>query len=59
VIDENLPLTFIVHALPVPDAKILPGDVAVLVHRLGGGRHLRVLLRLPPLVHWCRRPTMR
>src|SRR4029079_2486207 len=27
VIDENLPLTFIVHALPVLTAKILPGDV--------------------------------
>ena len=27
VIDENLPLTFIVHALPILTAKILPGDV--------------------------------
>ncbi|MBS0223485.1 MAG: hypothetical protein JSR91_22375 [Proteobacteria bacterium] len=27
VIDENLPLTFIVHALPVLTAKILPGGV--------------------------------
>ena len=27
VIDENLPLTFIVHAVPVLTAKILPGDV--------------------------------
>ena len=26
VIDENLPLTFIVHSLPVLTAKILPGD---------------------------------
>ena len=26
VIDENLPLTFVVHALPVLTAKILPGD---------------------------------
>jgi len=28
VIDENLPLTFVVHALPVLTAKILPGSVA-------------------------------
>jgi hypothetical protein len=27
VIDENLPLTFIVHALPVLTAKVLPGGV--------------------------------
>jgi hypothetical protein len=27
VIDENLPLTFIVHALPVLTAKILPGGI--------------------------------
>jgi len=27
VIDENLPLTFVVHALPVLTAKILPGGV--------------------------------
>ncbi|WP_332052987.1 hypothetical protein [Reyranella sp.] len=27
VIDENLPLTFIVHAVPVLTAKVLPGDV--------------------------------
>ena len=27
IIDENLPLTFIVHALPVLTAKILPGSV--------------------------------
>ncbi|MBS0517986.1 MAG: hypothetical protein JSR90_04800 [Proteobacteria bacterium] len=27
VIDENLPLTFIIHALPVLTAKILPGGV--------------------------------
>lgn len=27
IIDENLPLTFIVHALPVLTAKILPGGV--------------------------------
>lgn len=26
VIDENLPLTFVVHALPVLTSKILPGD---------------------------------
>jgi len=29
VLDENLPLTFVVHALPVLTAKILPGTVAV------------------------------
>ena len=28
VLDENLPLTFIVHALPVLTAKLLPGSVA-------------------------------
>jgi hypothetical protein len=28
VIDENLPLTFIVHALPVVTARLLPGDIA-------------------------------
>jgi hypothetical protein len=27
VIDENLPLTFILHAIPVLTAKVLPGDV--------------------------------
>ena len=27
MIDENLPLTFIVHALPVLTAKLLPGSV--------------------------------
>lgn len=27
VIDENLPLTFVLHALPVLTAKVLPGDV--------------------------------
>jgi len=27
VIDENLPLTFIVHALPVLTAKLLPGSI--------------------------------
>ena len=48
VIDENLPLTFIVHALPVLTAKLLPGSVPVLVHRLGGGRHRRLVLRLQP-----------
>ncbi len=26
IIDENLPLTFIIHALPVLTAKLLPGD---------------------------------
>lgn len=28
VIDENLPLTFVVHSLPVLTAKLLPGSVA-------------------------------
>src|SRR3979411_3237889 len=28
VIDENLPLTFVVHALPVLTAKVLPGIFA-------------------------------
>ncbi len=28
VIDENLPLTFVVHALPVVTARILPGDIS-------------------------------
>ena len=53
IIDENLPLTFIVHALPVLTAKILPGP-HLLVHGLGGGRHFasfwacRRLVRLVP-----------
>ena len=28
VIDENLPLTFVIHALPVLLSKVLPGDAA-------------------------------
>ena len=28
VLDENLPLTFVIHGLPVLTAKILPGTVA-------------------------------
>jgi len=50
VIDENLPLTFVVHALPVLTAKNPAGRRHLLVHRLGGGRHLRLLLACRRLV---------
>ncbi len=47
VIDENLPLTFVVHAPARADLQDPAGRPLVLVHRLGGGRHLRLVLGLP------------
>ena len=59
VIDENLPLTFIVHTLPVLTAKILPGEC-----RSGSppGWWPESSPRSSPAggwCGWCRRPTMR